>query len=237
MAAQVLVNGAVVDKPGTRVDADAQIVLKERLRYVSRGGLKLESALDELSVDVAGTVVADIGASTGGFTDCLLQRGAQRVYAVDVGYGQLAWPLRQDPRVIVMDRINARHLRELPERVDLITVDVSFISLKLVLPAVRELLKQQGQILALVKPQFEAGRRMVGKGGVVKDPAVHRAVLNDILRWALDNGLDVIGITPSPIRGPAGNAEFFALLRASQAPAAAPIDQWVEAVLASVPPA
>jgi 23S rRNA (cytidine1920-2'-O)/16S rRNA (cytidine1409-2'-O)-methyltransferase len=236
MAAQVMVNGAVVDKPGTRVAADAEIVLKERLRYASRGGLKLEAALDDLTVDVAGKVAADIGASTGGFTDCLLQRGAKRVYAIDVGYGQLAWPLRQDPRVVVLDRVNARHLRELAEPVDLITVDVSFISLKLVLPAARELLKPQGQIIALIKPQFEAGRNKVGKGGVVKDSAVHREVLHDILYWALDNGFHVLGVTGSPIRGPAGNVEFFAHLEASEMPAEAPIDEWVEAVLASVPP-
>jgi len=237
MAAQVLVDGEMVDKPGTRVATDADIVLKQGLRYASRGGLKLESALDALGVDVAGKVVADIGASTGGFTDCLLQRGAKRVYAIDVGYGQLAWPLRQDPRVIVLDRVNARYLRELPEQVDLITVDVSFISLKLVLPAARELLKSRGQILALIKPQFEAGRKSVGKGGVVKDPAVHRAVLHDILLWALGNGFDVRGVTASPIRGPAGNIEFFGLLEANETPAEAPVEELVEAVLASVPPA
>jgi 23S rRNA (cytidine1920-2'-O)/16S rRNA (cytidine1409-2'-O)-methyltransferase len=237
MAAEVLVNGELVDKPGTRVAADAEIVIKEGLRYASRGGLKLESALDDLGVEVAGKVAADIGASTGGFTDCLLQRGVKRVYAIDVGYGQLAWPLRQDPRVVVLDRVNARYLRELPEPVDLITVDVSFISLKLVLPAARALLKPQGQIMALIKPQFEAGRKMVGKGGVVKDPAVHRAVLQDILHWALNNGFDPLGVTASPIRGPAGNVEFFTLLKASDTPPKAPIDEWVEAVLASVPPA
>ena len=235
LAAQVYVNGAVVDKPGTRVAADADIVLKEKPRYASRGGLKLESALHDLAVDAAGLVAADIGASTGGFTDCLLQRGVKRVYAIDVGYGQLAWPLRQDPRVVVLERVNARYLLELPEAVDLVTVDVSFISLKLVLPAARALLKPHGQIIALIKPQFEAGRKMVGKGGVVKDPAVHRAVLHGILHWALDNGFDVLGVSASPIRGPAGNVEFFALLEASERPAAAPVDEWVEAALASVP--
>jgi len=237
MAAQVLVDGAVVDKPGTRVATDAEIILKQGLRYASRGGLKLESGLDELGVDVAGKVAADIGASTGGFTDCLLQHGAKRVYAIDVGYGQLAWPLRQDPRVVVLDRVNARYLHELPEPVDLITIDVSFISLKLVLPAARELLKPRGQIIALIKPQFEAGRKMVGKGGVVKDPAVHRAVLHDILLWALDNGFDVVGVSASPIRGPAGNIEFFCLLEENEMPSEAPIDDWVEAALASIRPA
>lgn len=236
MAGQVLVDGAVVDKPGTRVATGAQIVLKERLRYASRGGLKLEAALDDLGVEVAGMVAADIGASTGGFTDCLLQRGAKRVYAIDVGYGQLAWRLRQDPRVVVLDRVNARYLRELPEPVDLITVDVSFISLKLVLPAARGLLKPHGRVIALIKPQFEAGREMVGKGGVVKDPEVHQDVLQDMLHWALDNGFDVLGITASPIRGSAGNIEFLALLQKSEAPAEAPIESWVEAVLASVAP-
>ena len=169
MAAQVLVNGQRVDKPGTRVPLTATITIKEKPAYVSRGGLKLEAALRAFKVDVRGIVAADIGASTGGFTDCLLQHGATRVYAIDVGYGQLAWRLRQDPRVVVMERVNARYLRALPEPVDLATVDVSFISLKLVLPAARQLLKPNGQIIALIKPQFEAGRKQVGKGGVVKD--------------------------------------------------------------------
>jgi 23S rRNA (cytidine1920-2'-O)/16S rRNA (cytidine1409-2'-O)-methyltransferase len=164
--------------------------------------------LTAFAVDVRGLVAADIGASTGGFTDCLLQHGAARVYSVDVGYGQLAWGLRQDPRVVVMERVNARYLHTLPEPIDLVTMDVSFISLKLVLPAVTPLLRPVGQIIALVKPQFEAGRKQVGKGGVVKDAAVHRSVLHDLLAWASAHGLQTQGLISSPLRGPAGNIEF-----------------------------
>jgi len=210
MAAQVLVDGKVIDKPGTRVPTTAAISIKEEPAYVSRGGLKLEAALRAFNIDVHGLVAADIGASTGGFTDCLLQHGAARVYAIDVGYGQLAWRLRQDPRVVIMERVNVRYLRELPEPIDLATVDVSFISLKLVLPAVMQVLQPDGQIIALIKPQFEAGQKQVGKGGVVKDPAVHRAVLHEVLAWALSNGLQVNGVIASPLRGPAGNVEFLA---------------------------
>jgi 23S rRNA (cytidine1920-2'-O)/16S rRNA (cytidine1409-2'-O)-methyltransferase len=157
-------------------------------------------------------VAADVGASTGGFTDCLLQRGASKVYAIDVGYGQLAWRLRQHPRVVVMERTNARYLESLPEPIDLATVDVSFISLELVLPRVMSWLRPAGDIIALIKPQFEAGREEVGKGGVVKDPEVHRAVLDKILTWAVDHGLAVRGLIASPLKGPAGNVEFLAYL-------------------------
>ena len=207
-AGQVLVNDEVADKPGRRVAADAALRLRSRLPYVSRGGLKLGAALDAFGLDVAGWVVADVGASTGGFTDCLLQRGAARVYAIDVGYGQLAWKLRQDPRVVVMERSNVRFLERLPEPVDLATVDVSFIGLELVLPVVQRWLKPQGHIVALVKPQFEAGRKQVGKGGVVRDPAVHRQVLTRLTGWAVEQGLHVLGLIPSPITGPKGNVEF-----------------------------
>lgn len=212
LAGQVLVDGEVVDKPGTQVLTEASLAIKEAPAYVSRGGYKLEAALDAFAVDISGLIVADIGASTGGFTDCLLQHGAARVYAIDVGYGQLAWSLRQDPRVVVLDRVNARYLQELPEAVDLATVDVSFISLKLVLPAAQRLLKPKGQAIALIKPQFEAGRQQVRKG-VVRDPAVHRAVLNDLLGWAESNGWLVQGLVVSPLRGPAGNVEFLTHLR------------------------
>jgi 23S rRNA (cytidine1920-2'-O)/16S rRNA (cytidine1409-2'-O)-methyltransferase len=208
MAGQVSVDGETTDKAGTRVPLTAKIDIQARPTYVSRGGLKLEAALAAFAVKVRGMVAADIGASTGGFTDCLLQHGATRVYAVDVGYGQLAWSLRQDPRVVAMERVNARYLHALPEPIDLITIDVSFISLRLVLPALVPLLKPVGQIIALAKPQFEAGRRQVGKGGVVRDPAVHRAVLHDLLTWASANGLQVQGVVTSPLRGPAGNIEF-----------------------------
>lgn len=208
MAGEVSVNGELADKPGMRVPLTAKIHVGAEPAYVSRGGLKLEAALTAFLVDVGGLVAADIGASTGGFTDCLLQHGAARVYTIDVGYGQLAWKLRQDPRVVVMERVNARYLQELPEPIDLATIDVSFISLKLVLPAVIRLLKPGGHILALVKPQFEAGREQVGKGGVVRDPAVHEAVLHDLLAWAPANGLQTQGLISSPLRGPAGNIEF-----------------------------
>jgi len=172
----------------------------------------MEAALQAFKIDVHGLIAADIGASTGGFTDCLLQHGATRVYAIDVGYGQLAWRLRRNPRVVVMERVNARYLRELPELVDLATVDVSFISLRLVLPAVVRILTSSGQIIALIKPQFEAGRKQVGRGGVVKDPAVHRMVLHNVLTWAQSHDLQVKGTTVSPLRGPAGNVEFLAHL-------------------------
>jgi len=221
LAGQVFVNSQDRDKPGTRVPTSAKITIKQKLIYASRGGSKLEAALQTFKIDVRRLVAADIGASTGGFTDCLLQHGAARVYAIDVGYGQLAWRLRQDPRVVVMERVNARYLHELPELVDVVTVDVSFISLKLVLPAAIQLLRPSGQIIALIKPQFEAGRKQVGKGGVVKDPAVHRAVLYDILGWTRSNGLKVKGVIVSPLRGPAGNLEFLAhLVRGSGTPVA-----------------
>jgi 23S rRNA (cytidine1920-2'-O)/16S rRNA (cytidine1409-2'-O)-methyltransferase len=212
MAGQVLVDGLMLDKPGMQVAGGADIRLRVKPPYVSRGGLKLEAALDSFAVQVAGAVAADVGASTGGFTDCLLQRGASRVYAIDVGYGQLAWRLRQHPRVVVMERVNVRYLESLPEPVDLATVDVSFISLELVLPSVIGWLKPAGDIISLIKPQFEAGRAEVGKGGVVKDPEVHRAVLSKILGWALDHGLAVRGLMASPLKGPAGNVEFLAHL-------------------------
>lgn len=212
MAGQVLVDDDVVDKSGKRVAEDAQVTIRAGLPYVSRGGIKLEHALDRFEVDVTGKISADVGASTGGFTDCLLQRGARRVYAIDVGYGQLAWQLRQDPRVVVLERTNIRYLESLPESIDLATVDVAFISLELVLPKAMDLLQPQGEIIVLIKPQFEAEREQVGKGGVVRDPAVHRAVLEKIAAWAMDSRLQVRGLIPSPLKGPAGNLEFFAHL-------------------------
>ncbi len=229
MAGEVTVGDRRITKPGTQVPADAPIAIAERLPYVSRGGLKLEAALDAFDVRVEGLVAADVGASTGGFTDCLLQRGASRVYAIDVGYGQLAWSLRQDPRVVVMERTNARHLEHLPEPVYLATVDVSFISLTLILPRVRDWLVPDGSVIPLIKPQFEAGRELVGKGGVVRDPEVHREVLLRILTWAGENDLPPQGLIRSPIKGPAGNVEFLALLKSPLSPI---LD--VEAVIESV---
>jgi 23S rRNA (cytidine1920-2'-O)/16S rRNA (cytidine1409-2'-O)-methyltransferase len=212
-AGQVLVGDQVIDKPGTQVPASAELQLKATLPYVSRGGLKLAAALDAFGIDPAGKVCLDVGASTGGFTDCLLQRGALRVYAVDVGYGQLAWTLRQDPRVVVMERTNIRYLESLPEPCDLATIDVSFISLELVLPAVVRLVRPGADIVALIKPQFEAGKGQVGKGGVVRDPAVHQAVLEKVLGRAQAHRLTVCGLICSPLEGPAGNVEFLAHLR------------------------
>jgi len=207
-AGEVRVAGQVSDKPGTQVATNVEITVQARPRFVGRGGEKLEAALVRFGLDVEGKAVADVGASTGGFTDCLLQRGARLVYAIDVGYGQLDWRLRNDPRVVVMERTNARHLDELPQPVDLVTADVSFISLRLILPAVVGWLEPDGQVLALIKPQFEAGRRDVGKGGVVRDPAVHRQVLEQVLDAASELGLGLHGLIPSPLRGPAGNVEF-----------------------------
>ena len=207
-AGSVRVVGQVADKPGAQVATDAEITLQSRPRFVSRGGEKLEAALVRFELDVAGVVAADVGASTGGFTDCLLQRGACRVYAIDVGYGQLAWQLRNDPRVIVMERTNARHLQSLPEVVGLVTADVSFISLGLILPMAVRWLRPGGQVVTLIKPQFEAGRREVGKGGVVRDPAVHRRVLEQVLDVAAGLDLGLRGLMVSPLRGPAGNVEF-----------------------------
>jgi 23S rRNA (cytidine1920-2'-O)/16S rRNA (cytidine1409-2'-O)-methyltransferase len=212
MAGQVLIDDDVGDKPGRQVSEDARVTIREGLPYVSRGGIKLDHALNRFAVDVTGKIVADVGASTGGFTDCLLQRRARRVYAIDVGYGQLAWRLRQDPRVVVLERTNIRYLESLPDPIDLATVDVAFISLELALPKVMNLLQPKGQIIALIKPQFEAGREQVGKGGVVKDAVVHRAVLEKVMAWAINNRLQVRGLTPSPLKGPAGNLEFFACL-------------------------
>jgi 23S rRNA (cytidine1920-2'-O)/16S rRNA (cytidine1409-2'-O)-methyltransferase len=208
MAGEVRVDGQVSDKPGRRVPVDVPIELLSRPPFVSRGGEKLHAALERFNVDVAGWVAADVGASTGGFTDCLLQRGAKRVYAVDVGYGQLDWGLRNHPRVVVMERTNARYLDRLPEPVDLVTADVSFISLGLIFPAATGWLKPNGEIIALIKPQFEAGRHQVGKGGVVHDRAVHRSVLERVVGMAYGLDLGLLGLVPSPLRGPAGNVEF-----------------------------
>jgi 23S rRNA (cytidine1920-2'-O)/16S rRNA (cytidine1409-2'-O)-methyltransferase len=218
MANQVTVNGAKITKPGTQVPADAEIAIAEPLPFVSRGGLKLRAALEAFQIDPGGLIAADVGASTGGFTDCLLQRGAKRVYAIDVGYGQLAWTLRQDPRVVVMERTNARYLSGLPEPVELATVDASFISLTLLLPRIRDWLRPDGVAIPLIKPQFEAGRDQVGKGGVVRDPRVHRQVLLHILTWAAENGLAPCGLVRSPVTGPSGNVEFLALLIKTASP-------------------
>ena len=212
MAGDVTVDGHAEDKPGKSVPDDATIKVRAPLPYVSRGGNKLAAALAAFPLDARDLVALDVGASTGGFTDCLLQHGAARVYAVDVGYGQLAWKLQIDPRVVVLDRTNIRHLRQLPEGVlaDLAVIDASFISLSLVLPATLGLLRPNGQVIALIKPQFEAGRKSVGKGGVVRDAAVHQRVLEETVSRAVSFGLCLAGLIASPVLGPAGNVEFLA---------------------------
>jgi len=213
IAGEVKVNGQKVSRPGLSVPVSAELEIVAPPPYVSRGGYKLAHALDCFGLRVDGLTMLDVGASTGGFTDVLLKRGCRKVYAVDVGYGQLAWRLRQDPRVVVMDRVNVRHLTALPEPIDAAVADVSFISLTLALASVVHLLGPNGWIVALVKPQFEAGREKVGKGGVVRNPAVHREVLERVLTWATQNGLHLGGCVASPILGPAGNREFLVLLR------------------------
>lgn len=216
MAGQVVVNDHVADKAGQLVAVDADIRLKgDVLPYVSRGGLKLQKALDEFGIDVAGMVVLDVGASTGGFTDCLLQRGAAKVYAVDVGYGQLAWKLRQDQRVVNMEKTNIRYLTmdKLAELPDFAVIDASFISLDKVLPATVSLLKEEAELVALIKPQFEVGRGEVGKGGVVRDPTKHQEVISGVHALAESLSLEVRGVTESPILGPKGNREFLMYLR------------------------
>ena len=221
MSGLVFVNGQRVDKPGTAVPNDAKIEIRgNTLKYVSRGGLKLEKAMAEFPIELNGCICGDIGASTGGFTDCMLQNGASKVYSVDVGYGQLAWKLREDPRVVCMERTNARYLtREvIPEALDFASIDVSFISLKLIFPALYALLRDGGEVACLIKPQFEAGREKVGKKGVVRDPKVHLEVLENFLNHAKDNHFTVLGITYSPIRGPEGNIEYLGYLRKSEEP-------------------
>lgn len=213
MAGQVYVEGSRVSKAGALVPRDAALEVKEGLPYVSRGGIKLAHALDAWGLDVSGRVALDVGASTGGFTDCLLQQGARKVYALDVGRGQLHHRLRQDPRVVVMERVNARYPFSLPEAVDLVVVDVSFISLTLVLPSAAQHLQPKGYVMALVKPQFEARRQQVGRGGVVKDSRVHAEVLARMVAWSVDSGFRLRGLVPSPILGDAGNREFFLLLQ------------------------
>ena len=214
-----MIGDRVADRPGVLVPPDADIRIKAQLPYASRGGFKLAAALDAFDAPVAGAVCADVGASTGGFTDVLLQRGAAHVIAIDVGYGQLAWKLRTDPRVTALDRTNARTLTALPPDptgnptlAQIVTIDVAFISLKLILPAVAHWIAQDGHVIALIKPQFEAGRQHVGQGGVVRDPGVHREVLKTVLGWAAERGWIARGVIRSPIEGPAGNVEFLAWL-------------------------
>ena len=216
MSGVVFVNGQRADKPGMAIANDASIEVRGHVMpYVSRGGWKLEKAMKTFPITLKGKVCADIGASTGGFTDCMLQNGAKKVYAVDVGSGQLDWRLRNDPRVVCMERTNARYLtrEQIPDELEFASIDVSFISLSLIFPALYQLLSQHGEIACLIKPQFEAGREKVGKKGVVRDKAVHLEVLEHFLEHAKANNFTVLGITYSPIRGPEGNIEYLGYLK------------------------
>jgi 23S rRNA (cytidine1920-2'-O)/16S rRNA (cytidine1409-2'-O)-methyltransferase len=226
MAGQVRVNGEVTLRAAANVPSDAHLEVEHGPRFVSRGGEKLEAALKAFEVDVADRTCADVGSSTGGFTDCLLQHGAARVYAIDVGHGILDWKLRRNPRVVVMESTNARYVKSLPEAIELITMDVSFISLKILLPVVRAWLikaddddqSPKGSVVALIKPQFEAGRQQVSRNkGVIRDPLIHHQVLLDILGYAQETGYAVLGLSRSPITGPKGNVEFLAWLEGSGA--------------------
>lgn len=216
MEGKVLVNGSIVDKPGTKVDLESLIHLQEEdSPYVSRGGKKLKGAIDAFRIDPRGMVVMDVGASTGGFTDCILQKGARKVYAVDVGYGQLAWKLQQDPRVVNLERRNIRYLKqeEVGVEMDLILIDTSFISIEKFLSHLLGFLKNGGMILGLIKPQFEVGKGQVGKGGVVRDGALHQKVIDRISGVCISLGLEVLGMIESPLLGPKGNKEFFIYLK------------------------
>jgi 23S rRNA (cytidine1920-2'-O)/16S rRNA (cytidine1409-2'-O)-methyltransferase len=216
MEGRVAVDGRILDKPGTRVAVDAQLQLREEDQtYVSRGGKKLEGALEAFGIDPRGMVVIDVGASTGGFTDCVLQKGARKVYAVDVGYGQLAWKLQKNPRVVNLERRNIRYLKreEIQDRADLILVDTSFISIEKFLPHLLGFLKEGGDLVSLIKPQFEVGKGEVGKGGVVRDPALHQKVIERISQFSQRLGLKVLPVVESPLLGPKGNKEFFIHLK------------------------
>ena len=234
MAGKILVDGQKIDKAGTLIPDTAQIrILGEEMPFVSRGGLKLQKALDVFAIDLRGKIAADIGASTGGFTDCALQRGAAKVYAIDVGYGQLAWKLRSDSRVVNMERTNIRYVRpeDIGELLDFASIDVAFISLTKVLEPVKALLKDTGEIVALIKPQFEAGRGNVGKKGVVRDPEVHRSVIREVAAFSRGIGFFPAGLTFSPIRGPEGNIEYLVHLVQQAVETDAATEEKIDAVV------
>ena len=225
MAGKILVNGQKIDKAGTLIPIDSEIrILGEEMPFVSRGGLKLQKALDVFKIILSGKIAADVGASTGGFTDCMLQHGAKKVYAIDVGYGQLAWKLRSNVQVVNMERTNIRNVtrKDFLDELDFVSIDVAFISLEKVLPVVYDLLKDSGKVVALIKPQFEAGREYVGKRGVVKDKNIHAAVIERILNFATNLGFATRGLNFSPVKGPEGNIEYLAHL--SKNSSAATID-------------
>jgi 23S rRNA (cytidine1920-2'-O)/16S rRNA (cytidine1409-2'-O)-methyltransferase len=227
MAHQVQVNQQLITKPGTLVDDQAQVAVNFGPQYVSRGGHKLAAALTAFNINVAGRICADVGASTGGFSDVLLQNHAQRVYAIDVSYGVLAWPIRQNPRVVVMERTNARHLEHLPEPVSLVVGDVSFISLKQILPAMQKWVAPTADFIVLIKPQFEAPKHLVEPGGVVTDSAHHQTIARQLMHWASQRHLQALGLIPSPLLGPAGNREFLLHLTITPATTAPSIDQLI----------
>ena len=235
MAGLVLVDGQKIDKAGTMVKEDAELrLLGNALPYVSRGGLKLEKAMETFCISLDGKIAADIGASTGGFTDCALQHGAAKVFAIDVGYGQLAWKLRNDPRVVNMERTNIRHVRpeDIGELLDFASIDVAFISLTKVLEPVKQLLKETGEIVALIKPQFEAGRGNVGKKGVVRDPAVHEKVIREVAEYSRSLGFIPAGLTFSPVKGPEGNIEYLVRLVPSKDAEDAATETGIEKIVA-----
>lgn len=243
MAGQVRVADQVALKSGASVDSDSTVTVDSGPRFVSRGGEKLDAALEAFGIDVNGLVCADVGASTGGFTDCLLQRGAAKVYAIDVGKGILHWKLRNDPRVVVMEETNARFVQSLPEKIDLVTIDASFISLKILLPVVKSWLfplssfvekgkkkEERNHIIALIKPQFEAGKKDVSRGdGVIRDPEIHKQVLLDVLGFAQREGFGIRGLTKSPLLGPKGNVEFLAWMRVNGD--SKPPEEFISAIL------
>lgn len=219
MSGIVYVDNQKEDKAGSTFEEEAAIEVRgSTLRYVSRGGLKLEKAINEFKVNAEGKICMDVGSSTGGFTDCMLQNGATKVYAVDVGHGQLDWKLRNDPRVVCMEKTNIRYVTrdDIADDIELSSIDVSFISLSKVLPALKSLLSENAEVVALIKPQFEAGREKVGKKGVVRDISVHKEVVSDICAFALENGFSVLGLTFSPVKGPEGNIEYLAWLQKSE---------------------
>ncbi len=221
MAGEIYVDNKKADKCGQSYDENSDIEFRGKApKYVSRGGLKLEKAMNSFNIDLNNKTTMDIGASTGGFTDCMLQNGAKKVYSVDVGYGQLAWKLRNDERVVNLERTNMRYVTEeqVPDKIDFFSIDVSFISLKLLLPVARKLLSDNAEAVCLIKPQFEAGREKVGKKGVVRDPAVHAEVVKSIYSFCLDNGYSVLGLDFSPIKGPEGNIEYLIYIKKSDSP-------------------
>ncbi|MDW8172500.1 MAG: TlyA family RNA methyltransferase [Anaerolineae bacterium] len=232
MAGEVLVNGRCVDKAGALFDDTVSVTLKSRPQFVSRGGEKLNAALQRFGLEVEGRVAVDVGASTGGFSDCLLQRSVSKIYALDVGYGQMAQRVRDDARVVVMERTNARYVESLPEVVSLAVIDVSFISLRLILPAVVRWLAPQADVVALIKPQFEAGKESVGRGGIVRDERVHRQVLATVLGYSHELGLRTAGTMASPILGAEGNREFLAWWRWGADVLSRPLETWIEQAIA-----